>query len=341
MHDMVLWGRPTVHANGIRVEPGIFDFYVGEPFVSLKRRRIDTLTIGQLVTPSSRLGNMGSWGLPRISPHTIYAVLEATEQAKLNHFTGETTLYPVNDGVRVGHPSVTKWNNAIEPHGIPGSGALGSFGYWGVGFPRLVNLRQYVAPYGTLMQRIGWPSIPGPQDILIEEPIGGHVVGTPHVSPPPYSGPLTLYPEAFEATAGGSASVDLLNRTLLPDGWASEEFGKEDPLGSVNMPQGLYVGPPNLHQQDGFDSAEFGIQWVSLWVRDLQPKGHDSFLSEYDIENFAKRMRVRNANDSWGGRRSVLTHGHQSSRVGAPGVRPGTHYIRPDGNSDQYRKGAF
>jgi hypothetical protein len=64
VHDMVLWGRPTVHANSIRVEPGIFDFYVGEPFVSLKRRRIDTLTIGQLVTPSSRLGNMGSWGLP-------------------------------------------------------------------------------------------------------------------------------------------------------------------------------------------------------------------------------------------------------------------------------------
>lgn len=91
----------------------------------------------------------------------------------------------------------------------------------------------------------------------------------------------------------------------------------------------------------GFDAAAYGAPWVSLWVRGLQAKGHDSFLSEYDLESFARRMRVRNANDGWLGRRTVNAHGHQSSRVGAPGVRPGTHYIRPDGNADQYRKGAF
>ena len=109
----------------------------------------------------------------------------------------------------------------------------------------------------------------------------------------------------------------------------------------VNMPQGLHVGPKNLHHQVGFDAAGYGVHWVSLRVRELQAKGHDSFLSEYDLESFAQRMRVRNANDAWAGRRAVASHGHRSSHVGAPSVRPGTHYIRPDGNADQYRKGAF
>lgn len=343
VHDMVLWGRPTVHANSIRVEPGIFDFYVGEPFVSLRRRQINTTTLGQLINPSSGITTMGSWGLPRISPHTIYAVVEATQQAKRNHFVGETILYPVNDGARVGHPKVTKWNNAVEPHGIPGSGALGSFGYWGVGSPRLVNMRQYIAPYGTLMQRIGWPVVPGPQSIVIEVPITGYAAGTPTVARPPYIGPQTLRPAASSFQMFGQSKVEFRNRTVRPSGWASQLLGDSwrNATMGVNMPQGLHVGPKNLHHQVGFDAAGYGVHWVSLRVRELQAKGHDSFLSEYDLESFAQRMRVRNANDAWAGRRAVASHGHRSSHVGAPSVRPGTHYIRPDGNADQYRKGAF
>ena len=109
----------------------------------------------------------------------------------------------------------------------------------------------------------------------------------------------------------------------------------------TNMPQGLHVGRPNLHQQVGFDTARYGNAWISHWVRGLEPEGFDGFASEYDYQNFAQRMRVRNATSPWAGRDIITTSGHRSSRVGTPGVRPGVHYIRPDGNSDQYRKGAF
>lgn len=33
--------------------------------------------------------------------------------------------------------------------------------------------------------------------------------------------------------------------------------------------------------------------------------------------------------------------GPDDMAVGMPGIRLAAHYIRPDGNADQYRKGAF
>ena len=33
--------------------------------------------------------------------------------------------------------------------------------------------------------------------------------------------------------------------------------------------------------------------------------------------------------------------GFVSSSYGVPNVKPAAHYIRPDGNADQFRKGAF
>lgn len=345
-HDMLTMGRPTVSANGIRVEPGIFDFYIGEPFVSLRKRRIDAPSIGQLIVDGSdNGGSMGSWGKPRLSPHTIYAVMEAPAQAMRNHNMNPTSLHPVHRSVTFGQTRVSVWNGSIRPNGIAASGALGTPGTtWGVGVPSLINKRQHLAPTGTLMQRIGWPVIPGPQSIVIEEPIAQHAMGTPKVAPPPYVGPSYIRAGAISFQSFGQPLVDHRHRTLRPSGWFSQvvtaSFGGSGGTGGY-MPQTLTVGPRRPTIPSGYDAAGYGLPWVSLRVRELQAVGHDSFVSEYDYQNFAKRMRVRNANDSWGGRRSVLTHGHQSSRVGAPGVRPGTHYIRPDGNSDQYRKGAF
>ncbi len=345
-HDMLTMGRPSVSANGVRVEPGIFDFYIGEPFVSLRKRRIDAPSIGQLIVDGSdNGGSMGSWGKPRLSPHTIYAVMEAPAQAMRNHNMNPTSLHPVHRSVTFGQARVTVWNGSIKPNGIAASGALGTPGTtWGVGSPSLINKRQHLAPTGTLMQRMGWPVIPGPQSIFIEEPIAQHTMGTPRVTPPPYVGPTYIRAGAISFQSFGQPLVDHRHRTVRPSGWFSQvvtaSFGGSGGTGGY-MPQTLTVGPRRPTIPSGYDAAGYGLPWVSLRVRELQAVGHDSFVSEYDYQNFAKRMRVRNASDSWGGRRSILTHGHQSSRVGAPGVRPGTHYIRPDGNSDQYRKGAF
>ena len=73
--EMTIFGTADVHANSIRVEPGYWERLFGVAILTHKNRSI----------------NVAAWtekldlGKPSISPHTIYAVVEAPEQAKINH----------------------------------------------------------------------------------------------------------------------------------------------------------------------------------------------------------------------------------------------------------------
>ncbi len=83
-----------------------------------------------------------------------------------------------------------------------------------------------------------------------------------------------------------------------------------------------------------------GTPWISFRVRGIGLVGFDTFLSEYDLMNFAKRMRVIRQplpRPSV----SIAPVGFVAFASAASNVRHGIHYIRPDGNADQYRKGAF
>ena len=61
---------------------------------------------------------------------------------------------------------------------------------------------------------------------------------------------------------------------------------------------------------------------------------------EYDYTQFNKRMRVVRQ-ELPKQKLFIEPVGFVSSRYGVPNVKPAAHYIRPDGNADQYRKGAF
>ncbi|MBJ7436753.1 MAG: hypothetical protein JHC54_13830 [Acinetobacter sp.] len=39
--------------------------------------------------------------------------------------------------------------------------------------------------------------------------------------------------------------------------------------------------------------------------------------------------------------RQVVAQGFNASLVGVLDIKPGVHYIRPDGNANQFRKGGF
>ena len=106
------------------------------------------------------------------------------------------------------------------------------------------------------------------------------------------------------------------------------------------MPQNLHVGPrwPNIPA--GFVASDYGQPWVSHRVRELTLEGFESFLSEYDFQNFKHRMRVSRT-EIPKPRLTVSPEGFAALETGAPDLLLGVHYIRPDGNADQYRKGAF
>lgn len=342
--DMLTMGRPVVAANTIRVEPGYHNLYPTKPTVSLRHRTIAVPSLGVLVVDAANSNGKiahGSWGALRVSPWTIYAVTEAPEQAVRNHEHTKALIHFVNTGAKAGFPRVSQYLGVLKPSGIRPEGAHGgAFGFWGMGSPQVLSMRRYIETFGDVMTRTGWPTIPGTRLLEVEKPSDTMALGRPSVGRP--APPPQLSPPGIAAGVAGTPRVGHFHRTLAPRAWLSQAMGSSQGLasGGTNMPNALHVGPPNLHEQDGFDASAFGNAWASHKVREVLARGHESFLSEYDLENFEARMRVRNASSGLPAPRPVATVGAVASASGVPVVRAGRHYIRPDGNAEQYRKGA-
>lgn len=334
--DMLRIGRPEITANTIRVEPGYADLLVGEPTVSLKIRSIGVKGMGPLIADSEDINNMGSWGLPRLSPHTIYAVVEATDQAKRNHGKPLTPLRPLSSGASFGLPAVFTYLGLVHHYGA----YRGGYGSEFMGTAVVTNRDQHVIARGWGSMRFGLVTVPGPQLIELDAQADSAEFGNPSVSRPPYVGPLNVRPIGWADSKFGETNAELLHRAIFPNGVFSEAMGNsfENAYG-LNMPRGLHVGPPNLHQQIGFDASQYGEPWVSHRVRELLADGWDSFLCEYDYQNFKARMTVRRTGQSSAQWQVVGPRGFVATEYSAPDVKPGVHYIRPDGNSDQFRKG--
>lgn len=332
--DMLKMGRPEITANTIRVEPGYWDLLVGEPTVSLKIRTLAPKAIGPLVVDATDSNSMGSWGLARLSPHTIYAVMEATDQAKRNHGKPLTPIQPVNDGIKCGMPKLSTYRGRIDQF-APYAGGISDW----MGRPHVMNMLQQIEVKGWGSMRFGMVTFPGTQTIEHDVPLVGSAFGQAAVSRPPYVGPLQVKLSGWLSEQIGNPFVSHFHREIFPQGSLMQVMGSSLGGGGSNMPNALHVGPPNLHQQNGFDASGYGAPWISHRVRELLADGWDSFLCEYDYQNFKARMTVRRTGQSSAQWQVVGPHGFVATEYSAPDVKPGVHYIRPDGNSDQFRKG--
>ncbi len=329
--EATLWGEPMVKANTIRVEPGIGEYLMGEPDVAYKNRKIEVPTIGQQVLDGDSYYNLGSWGRPALSPHTIYAVNNAPAQAIRNHQNTPYITY-VNTGIKTGSPVLGNYAREVRPYGITERGSG-----WGPGSPQLVNRRQTIRPTGVNLLRMGWVTIPGPQYISDAEFEDVSPMGRPSVAFAPSLGPYYLKPMGM-AGAMGNAEVQNQNRQLQMTGFDSLAMGTRRSGDNPYQWQGLRVGPLMPTIPSGFITDGYGEAWVSLRVRGLEAEGFDSFVCDYDYQNFAARMRVRRVERPVS-QLHILPQGWVDTKVAAPSMNRMRHYIRPDGNSDQFRKG--
>ena len=64
------------------------------------------------------------------------------------------------------------------------------------------------------------------------------------------------------------------------------------------------------------------------------------FIMEYDYTAFDKRMRVTRNNIPIATKQLIVA-GIDGCTFGTPDVKLGVRYIRPDGNTDNFRKGVF
>lgn len=324
-HDS--YGIPVVTANSIRVEPGIQQLVVGEPHISQHTRYIQVRPWEEPQFPP--IGN------PDLSPRTIWAVIEAPEQAKRNHPSSETPN-PVNSGARMGAPSLTHRIQFIAPLWRP-SGAPPQTEVFGT--CNLVNRKKVIQVPGHQSYRSGWQRVLGGIDYVEQE--DGHdsfASGAATVS----RAELFIRhvkPNGFQGAAFGHAWGDNLHRALNLLGYVATQMGSSRTPDSDYKRQSLHVGAPKPTIPTGFEASLFGTTWVSNKIRDVFVPGNDHFRSEYEPQSFAQRMRVKRAAVP---RHPITTSvaGVLGTGVGVPGLRPGAQYIRPDGNMDNFRKGA-
>lgn len=340
-----LFGDAFVSSNGIRVPVGMFEYEgVSKPRVQLYRRFIQCDTSTE---QEPYLGMMPQdVGKPRLSPHTIYACVEAPWQAVLNHYRSSTPLHVIDDipggrgpDIQWGNLKVENQHRTVRPSGVA----------WYhdrtdrlMPVPSIVNARHVIKPFAINSMRMGQPDVPGDKHITFYAPFVASLFGAQKVERGAYRGPVDLAGQGIAPPGiAGQHDIGLYTRDVKPAGTVMTRMGTKLNNDKPYMWQGLRIGPHVPLVIGGGEMDRHGTQWVSLRVRELQAHGDDHFLSEYDIDNFSGRMRVTRTGGQTIQARTITPVGIQENLSGAANVMNLVHYIRPDGNADQHRKGAF
>lgn len=322
-------GSHHAQSNGILVEPGIQQFAIGDHIVGLKNRNISIPSIASQAVV----------GQPRLSPHTIYAVMESPEQARRNHPTGASLHYVNSDrgtrhpGEVFGRTTITLRHRTVGMFGINQST---------VERPTVALKRRYIQPNGIQSFRMGWHFLSdgSPRELVQFDSINNALYGRPTVTSP-YFGPRYIRPGGFNAAAFGNNWIEHFHRTVRANGFNALAMGAGRSGDTPYKPQGLWIGPKMPTIPKGFASELFGTTWISNKVRDISAVGFDSMDNDWDISSFKDRMQVILV------KKPIIIEPKEiqpssfgQTAYGVPNIRLKTHYIRPDGNSDQYRKGA-
>ncbi|UUM25962.1 hypothetical protein NQU59_09360 [Acinetobacter colistiniresistens] len=325
-------GSHHAQSNGILVEPGIQQFAIGDHIVGLKNRSIQVPTLGDF---GIGIGETR----PSISPHTIYAVIEAPAQAIQNHYKHGRLHYVNSDngnrapGEVFGRTVVTLRHRKLS---------LGVGNQSNIGKPSLILRKHYLRPTGIQSFRMGWHFLSdgSPRELVQFDSNNNALYGRPTVTSP-YFGPRYIRPGGFNAAAFGNNWIEHFHRTVKANGFNALAMGVGRQGDTPYKPQGLWIGPQMPTIPKGYDAALFGTTWISNKVRGISTIGFDSMENDWDISSFKERMKVILV------KKPIIIEPKEiqplsfdQTAYGVANIRLKTHYIRPDGNSDQYRKGA-
>ncbi|UZA02088.1 hypothetical protein [Moraxella bovis] len=320
------FGLPSLRDNKIQPQYGIFEDEFGNATVWIKT---------QYVNIQKGIVGQTSFGKPRLSPHTIYAPLgdKATSQARVNHTP--VNYHRINSMVEFGHTVVSNQHRSVRMYGAHHE-LFGSH--------LIKNKLIVIKPFGFRLSRFGIPMIPFvPQHIQVRHSVQETIIGWARVSRPEIL-ISHITPKGFAGEIGKHI-VSNLHRTIYAKSFMATQMGRSIGGDTPFMWQGLRIGERVLGSYGGFDSSTFGGAWISNKIREVRVDGFDSFVSESDIKSFKGRLTVKRAIDG------LPQKNKQPQAIGAVGIAPPTvpvpniknkvHYIRPDGNSEQFRKGAW
>lgn len=327
------FGALSIRINHIIIDSGIAIHNISNDTLVYNKRTY--------ISKAGAINSGTALGKPRLSPHTIWAVMEAPPQAIDNHKSGTSRHYVGNAdgkgvGARLGKPVVESSIRHIRPTDStyqPSSR---------IGRPLLVLRKRIIKTDSFRVSRFGVPSIPfTPQSIGLLSGIHNNVFGTAVFNRPPYLGPLYISPKGLLANSFGRHDASNLTRYLSTMGSNSLQMGLSKPRDTPFMWQGLRVGEHVPLVIGGYESLVFGTTTAWHKIREMQPIGFNAFSSGYELSNFRGRMTVSNATLPEDMIFEITVPGREGSVIGQHGVKLGQHFIRPDGNSEQFRKGAW
>lgn len=240
-----------------------------------------------------------------------------------------------SNGRKFGQPIVDNRHREIYPRGHQSSN---------VGYGARVDLHtRYIEPPTIRGFAMGFPEIPFTTKIINVTDYGFDSAryGSATVAPPPYTGPQTIGAKGFNSQSIGAGRVELLLRNIITSGRDSLAMGRSISNDTPYMWQGLRVGEHVPLIIGGGDMALFGKAFISLRIREIPVEGFVAFRSEYTLEEFDKRMKVKGTTTNYVEDINIGVTGIDSMQMGSVGVKWGQQFIRPDGNSDQFRKGGY
>lgn len=326
---MTLYGTAVVTANTIRVEPGYYERLYGTPRVEHKNRRIYVEEWKENLVPPK----------PRTSPLTIWVTDKPPEQAIRNHPPQQLPLHHIDGyrvsgkdrpGIALGVPRISHYHQRV-------SAALGS--QLRIGEHRVWLQSSFIRPKGFNNMRMGQLGPIGTQYVSFIRPPLFTLFGSAeieHIEPRIMPQPL-----GFSLSVIGRPAIDHFHREIKIPGLLSQAMGTRVNGDTPYMWKGLRIGAHVPFVVGGGVMSRYGSAWISDRVREIRPVGLDSALvAIYDRDNFQGRLQVwMRKFEPAIPKQTVHVSGLSSLAIGIPDIKPAVHYIRPDGNSDNFRKG--
>lgn len=322
--DTAKYGKPTVSANSIRVEPGIQEFAIGEHIVGLRHRSVQVSSIESTV----------KLGKPGLSPQTIWAPAEAPEQAVSNHKGTGSGGYVNIDGIVMGRPTISQYHGRIAIEGDVHSR---------ISEPAISLLKVYIHIDGINSLRFGWHELPEWEHTVESSSIGDQLIFGGSEIGHRWEGSLqNISPKGMYSFETEYSQIDNLHRVVKPEGFESIEFGESVSGDFEYYPQSLHIGFKKPVIPTGTETTEHGLSWISHKVRQVEVQGFDNFISTYTTSKFKDRIQVKLKTKPQAVlSQTVAAEGFDSSVLDWQNIKLKVHYIRPDGNSDQFRMGGI
>lgn len=332
---MTLFGKAVVTANSIRVEPGLWENLIGTAIVEYKNRRVRV---------DSSENDFLKIGKPTMSPHTIWATDDPPQQAIRNHPDQRLPLHHIGGyseelgrlvvpGIKFGSPNIQHRRRLIAPPG------LNSFEF---SKPTMRNTRFLIAPKGMSTLRFGVIAPIGDQTISFRINAAHSQYGSAKIENiKPYNN--NLKPSGIALMNIGKPVIDHYHRNIAVPGLDSLSMGRSKSGDSPYMWQGLRIGPNVPTRVGGDIHSRYGTAWISPRVREVLFKGQDySLVGEYEPGNFNLKLQIWNRTQPEPPTYQLVRGiGFMSQQMGTPDIKLAVHYIRPYGNTDNYRKGGL